>query len=140
MISLDLRRIRCAKELQEATRNAIALLDESLSPAYTDMGMMGEMYAHFEEFVKRSGKTLNSANRKKFLFIAVYLFCPSVLIGHAMPRGFRDRIKELIHAKSATTVSNDVANLLFFYNHYRDFREDVDNAYTYILESMNLAH
>ena len=139
MISLNLRRITCAKQLQDATRDAMALIEDSLTPSLPDMGLIQEMYDHFKCFLAKQGKPLNANNRKKFLFVAVYLFCPSVLIGHTMPRGFRDKIKELINAKSATVVSNDVANLLFFYNCYRDFREDVDAAYTYIAGRMNIA-
>ena len=139
MISLDLRRISCAKQLQDATRDAMALLQDSLTPTLKDMGLIQEMYDHFKQFLAQQGKPLNASNRKKFLFVAVYLFCPSVLIGHTMPRGFRDKIRELINAKSATVVSNDVANLLFYYNCYKDFREDVESAYAYIAENMSIA-
>ena len=138
MISLDLRRISCAKQLQDATRDAMALLQDSLTPSLSDMGLIQEMYDHFKSFLIQQGMPLNANNRKKFLFVAVYLFCPSVLIGNTMPRGFRDKIRELINAKSATVVSNDVANLLFYYNCYKDFREDVENAYCYIVENMNI--
>ena len=110
----------------------------ALEPSIKDISLVVEVYRLFVDFIQSSGKLMDANNRKKFLFVAVYLFCPSVLIGHTMPRGFRDRIKELINAKSATTVSNDVANLLFLYNHYKDFKDDVDNAYSHIVEGMRL--
>lgn len=136
MISLDLSKLRTAKGYEEDLRQTERKINEALEPIIKDVGLLGEVYKYFLVFIERNGKVMDTSNRKKFLFIAVYLFCPSVLIGHTMPRGFRDRIKELIKAKSASTVSNDVANLLFLYNHYRDFRDDVDVAYSFISECM----
>ena len=135
---MDLSRIRFAKEAMVEMKQLEHDASVALEPSLKDVSLVEEVYTRFLAFINWSGKAMDANNRKKFLFIAVYLFCPSVLIGHTMPRGFRDRIKELIRAKSATTVSNDVANLLFFYNHYKDFKEDVDNAFAYIAEGMNL--
>lgn len=138
MVSMDLSRLRVAKDAMNEMEQLEKEKNAALEPTIKDVGLVGEVYGRFLDFIQWSGRTMDANNRKKFLFVAVYLFCPSVLIGHTMPRGFRDRIRELINAKSATTVSNDVANLLFLYNHYRDFREDVDSAYSYIAEKMGL--
>ena len=138
MVSMDLSRLRVAKDAMNEMEQLEKEKNAALEPTIKDVGLVGEVYGRFLDFIQWSGRAMDANNRKKFLFVAVYLFCPSVLIGHTMPRGFRDRIRELINAKSATTVSNDVANLLFLYNHYRDFREDVDSAYSYIAEKMGL--
>lgn len=135
---MDLSRLRVAKDAMNEMEQLEKEKNAALEPTIKDVGLVGEVYGRFLDFIQWSGRAMDANNRKKFLFVAVYLFCPSVLIGHTMPRGFRDRIRELINAKSATTVSNDVANLLFLYNHYRDFREDVDSAYSYIAEKMGL--
>ena len=135
---MDLSRLCVAKDAMNEMEQLEKEKNAALEPTIKDVGLVGEVYGRFLDFIQWSGRAMDANNRKKFLFVAVYLFCPSVLIGHTMPRGFRDRIRELINAKSATTVSNDVANLLFLYNHYRDFREDVDSAYSYIAEKMGL--
>ena len=135
---MDLSRLRVAKDAMNEMEQLEKEKNAALEPTIKDVGLVGEVYGRFLDFIQWSGRAMDANNRKKFLFVAVYLFCPSVLIGHTMPRGFRDRIRELINAKSATTVSNDVANLLFLYNHYRDFREDVDSAYSYIAAKMGL--
>ena len=132
---MDLSKIRFAKDAAKECEQMQRKVSEALEPMVKDASLVGEVYRLFLDW---HGKELDAGNRKKFLFVAVYLFCPSVLIGHTMPRGFRDRIKELINAKSATIVSNDVSNLLFLYNHYRDFREDVDSAYAYVADAMGL--
>lgn len=138
MVSIDLSKLKVARDFEVEVRQTEKKIREALSPRLSDFGKLGEVYERFLSFVKWSGMIMDTSNRKKFLFIAVYLFCPSVLIGHTMPRGFRDRIKELISAKSASTVSNDTANLLFLYNHYKDFRDDVNSAYAFIAEGMSL--
>lgn len=136
---MDLSRIRFAKDAMAEMKNLERETNAALEPSVKDVSLVGKVYELFCSFIQLSGRVMDANNRKKFLFVAVYLFCPSVLIGHVMPRGFRDRIKELIGAKSATTVSNDVANLLFLYNHYKDFKEDVDSAYDYVTKGLNLA-
>ena len=138
MVSMDLSKIRFARDAMAEMKHLERETNAALEPSIKDISLVVEVYRLFVDFIQSSGKLMDANNRKKFLFVAVYLFCPSVLIGHTMPRGFRDRIKELINAKSATTVSNDVANLLFLYNHYKDFKDDVDNAYSHIVEGMRL--
>ena len=138
MISMDLSKIRFAKGAAEDVKLLEQKINSALEPTIKDLSLVEQVYEQFLSFLQWSGKVMDVNNRKKFLFIAVYLFCPSVLIGHTMPRGFRDRVKDLINAKSATTVSNDVANLLFLYNHYKDFREDVDSAYAFVADGLNL--
>lgn len=138
MITLDLSKLRTAKGYEEDLRQTEKKINEALEPSIKDVRLLEEVYRNFLVFIEKGKKVMDANNRKKFLFIAVYLFCPSVLIGHTMPRGFRDRVKELIKAKSASTVSNDVSNLLFFYTHYKDFRDDVDSAYAFIAEGMCL--
>ena len=133
---MDLSKLRIAKDFEEDIKQTERKVQEALEPSFKDVNLLGEVYNRFLSFVEKGKRVMDTNNRKKFLFIAVYLFCPSVLIGHTMPRGFRDRIKKLIGAKSASTVSNDVANLLFIYNHYKDFRDDVNLAYSHIVESM----
>ena len=133
---MDLSKLRIAKDFEEDIKQIERKVQEALEPSFKDVNLLGEVYSRFLSFVEKGKRVMDTNNRKKFLFIAVYLFCPSVLIGHTMPRGFRDRIKELIGAKSASTVSNDVANLLFIYNHYKDFRDDVNLVYSHIVESM----
>ena len=138
MISLDLSKIRTAKSYEEDLRQTERKINEALEPIIKDARLLEDVYKYFLAFIEKGKKVMDANNRKKFLFIAVYLFCPSVLIGHTMPRGFRDRIKELINANSASIVSNDTASLMFLYNHYKDFREDVDSAYSFIAEGMCL--
>lgn len=138
MITLDLRRIRCAKDLQDAAKGAMSVTEEALSPRLTDQGLLGEMYAHFQNFVRGLKKPHHHEMKREFLFIVTYLYCPTVLIGGTMPRGFRGVLKGLMKVESPSAISNYVSDLLFLYNHYQDFRQVVEGAYSYISEAMHL--
>lgn len=138
MITLDLRRITCARDLQETANGALAVAKEALEPRLSDTSLIGEIYTHFRNFIKGLGKSHHSERRREFMFIVAYLYCPSVLIGGPMPRGFRGILKELLHVESPSAISNYTTDLFFLYNHYKDFREIVEGAFCYISGMMNL--
>lgn len=139
MITLDLRRIRCAKDLQDTANGALRVAKEALVPRLSDKGLIGEMYAHFRDYIKGIKIVHHPERRREFLFIIAYLYCPSVLIGGTMPRGFRGALKEVMHVESPSAISNYASDLFFLYNHYSDFREIVEGAYSYIIDKMDLA-
>lgn len=138
MITLDLRRITCAKDLQDVANGALATAKEALKPRLSDTSLIGEIYSHFREFISSMGKSHHSEKRREFMFIIAYLYCPNVLIGGTMPKGFRGILKELFHVESPSAISNYTTDLFFLYNHYRDFREVVEGAYKHIVEAMRL--
>ena len=138
MITLDLRRIVCAKELQDSANVAQQVIKEAMSPRLSDVSMMGEIYRHFKDFVSGVKVNRHSERKREFLFIIAYLYCPSVLVGGTMPKGFRGILKELLHVESPSAISNYTSDLFFLYNHYEDFREIVEGAYQYISGAMNL--
>lgn len=138
MITLDLRRITRAKDLQETANRALEVTKQALAPRLSDTGLIAEIYAHFCDFVKGLGKSHHSERRREFMFIIAYLYCPSVLIGASMPRGFRGVLKELLHVESPSAISNYTTDLFFLYNHYKDFRDVVEGAYNHIACSMSL--
>lgn len=111
---------------------------EALEPRLSDTGLIEEIYKYFLEFVKKVCKPSHSEKRKEFMFIVAYLYCPAVLIGGTMPKGFRGKLKELLNVGSPSAISNYTSDLMFLYNHYQDFREIVEGAYSYISEHMNL--
>ena len=137
MITLDLHRITCARDLQQTANGALAIANEALKPRLSDTSLIGEMYEHFRNFIKSLGKSHHSERRREFMFIIAYLYCPSVLIGGSMPRGFRGILKDLLHVESPSAISNYTADLFFLYNHYKDFREIVEGAYNYMSQAMN---
>lgn len=138
MITLDLIKIRSAKEAISQAKDAANKAKEALRPILEDANLMGEVLRNFLQFLTTRSEVMNADKRKQFLFIIVYLFCPSSLLGDAMPRGFRERLRVLLHVDAPTVISNNIADLLFLYNHYEDFRTGVNDAYSYIAEEMHI--
>lgn len=53
--------------------------------------------------------------RKKFLFIILFLFAPSVLAGGRMPNGVRKVLEEVFPNVRPCTISNNIADVSFLY-------------------------
>lgn len=138
MITQDLRRIICAKEVQDTANVALQNVKEALAPRLSDVSLMEEVYAKFREYVAGIKSSQHSERRREFLFIFAYLYCPTVLVGGTMPKGYRGKLKELLHVESPSAISNYTSDLFFLYNHYQDFREVVEGAYAYIAERMKI--
>lgn len=138
MFTLDLCKIKCAKASLESAKEASDKAKEALKPILQDLNLMADVLKYFTGFLSARSQTMNADKRKQFLFIIMYLFHPSALLGGAMPRGFRERLRNLLHVEAPTIISNNTNDLLFLYHHYRDFREGVNDAYSYIAEEMNI--
>lgn len=137
-MTLDLRRIVCAKDLKDTAKGAMKVVDDALAPRLEDRSLIAEMYEHFRDYVKGQRSPHHSEKRREFLFIVAYFYFPSVLIGGTMPKGFRSILKGVLNVESPSAISNYVADLLFLYNHYLDFRQTVEGAYSHIVCSMHL--
>ena len=74
--------------------------------------------------------------RKKFLFIVLFLFSPSVLAGGRMPNGVRKSLEEVFRNVKPCTISNNLADVVFLYQQYKDFRQDIEYIYTEIVSRL----
>ena len=136
MESMNLRRIAEAKKLGEVVKQAEIVVNDALKPEVEDLSMLQKAYEHYLVFVGNRGETLDVNKRRAFLFVAAYIFCPSALIGKKMPSGLRQKILDTMHLGAGSIISRYMSDLMFWYNHYREFREDVNSAYEYIKEAM----
>ena len=135
-MSLDIAKIRGAKNSMEDIKTLEKSISEALAPLINDMNLLEEVYRHYLVFLEEKKERMDVNHRKRFLFIAAYLFCPGVLIGGKMPQGFRARLQEVIHVNSSSTISNEVVNLLFLYGCYHDFRDGVNEAFEHVANAM----
>lgn len=138
MITRDISRIRCAKELQDTANGALAVAKEALAPKLHDLNLIKDIYRHFKDFLRETDNPPHGERRREFLFIFSCLFCPNVLIGGTMPRGYRGALKDVLNVDSPSAISNYTSDLFFLYNHYADFRETVELAYEYIAQKMDI--
>lgn len=139
MESMNLRRILEAQKLGENVKLAEKAVNEALSPVIKDSNLIDDVFAHFLRFCGCEGNALDVSKRRIFLFVAAYLFCPSSLIGKKMPSGLRQKLLDTMHIGAGSIISRYMSDLMFWYNHYKEFREDVNNAYSYVLSAMGMS-
>ena len=105
-------------------------------PILTDLDMIGMLYRWFQEIIsqKEIFRSGNVTQRKKFIFIILFLYSPSTLAGGKMKNGLRDKLAEVLGVNAQTTISNNRNNLVFSYQLYKYFRQDVDWIYGEMME------
>ena len=109
---------------------------ELTEPILTDLDMIGMLYRWFQEIIsqKEIFRSGNVTQRKKFIFIILFLYSPSTLAGGKMKNGLRDKLAEVLGVNAQTTRSNYRNNLVFSYQLYKYFRQDVDWIYGEMME------
>ena len=111
---------------------------EIAKPVLTDLGMIDTLYEWFKE-IALDGKELpkgNVSQRKKFIFIILYLYSPTTLAGGKMRAGLREKLAEVFPIKEKSVVSNNTNNLVFSYQLYKYFRQEVERIYKEIILSL----
>ena len=77
--------------------------------------------------------------RKKFIFIILYLYSPSSLAGDKMASGLRNELSKVLGIQAKSTISNNSADLVFLYQYnYMNFRNDVEFIYNKILSWLKI--
>lgn len=112
---------------------------ELTKPTLTDLEMIGTLYEWFKEILESRdcpGRVESVTQRKKFIFIILFLYSPSALAGGKMKNGLRDKLAEVLGVNAQTAISDNRNGLLFSYGLYRYFRQDVDWIYGGILERL----
>lgn len=111
---------------------------KSLScPVIDDFALLPRLYeAYLNVFARRGSPdaALRVYNRKKFLLIVLYLYCPAALSGERMKAGLRSKLSALFGLTASTPISDNCTDLLFTYQNFRDFRRDVDIIYKEIAD------
>ncbi|MEG1644016.1 MAG: hypothetical protein RR293_07735 [Bacteroidales bacterium] len=107
-----------------------------IAPILSDLNTIPMVYKWFKEIMASRNPKIRierAYQRKKFLLIIVLLFAPCMLTGARMPFGIRKALKEVFPSIKPCTISNNLTDVLFIYQRYKDFQQDVDNIYTEIL-------
>lgn len=127
------------KSIREQKSRLSEREQELSSPVLTDFNLIPEVYSWFKEILSDTGCSPNIESvtqRKKFLFIVLFLFAPSVLAGGRLPNGIRAEIAGVFPDVSPCVISNNITDVSFIYQQYKDFRQDIEYIYNQILERL----
>lgn len=132
---ITLKKIRIEKsELSEK--------ETSLSkPFLTNKGLIAIIYDLFVEILNERALPPNVESvtqRKKFIFIILYLFSPSTLAGGKTVCGVREEMSRVLGIHSKTTISDNCTDVVFLYQNYGDFSADIEYLYTEILNRLKV--
>ena len=133
----ELKSIREQKSRLSERENELSI------PILDDLGLIPDLYKWFEDILTGMDFPPNLESvtqRKKFLFIILFLYCPSVLAGGRMPHGVRKSLEEVFSNISPSRISHNIEDVTFSYQIYKDFRKDVDYLYTEILNRLQRAN
>ena len=110
---------------------------ELTTPILTDLNQISVLYGWFRELLSDQacpGRVESAHQRKKFIFIVLFLFAPSVLAGGRMPNGLRDKIAEAIGLKDITFISHNIETIVFLHQNDKYFRRDIEWMYGEIMK------
>ena len=127
------------KSIREQKSRLSEREQELSSPILTDFSLISEIYEWFKDFLAGMACPPNPDSvtlRKKFLFIVLFLFAPSVLAGGRLPNGIRAEISHVFPDVSPCVISNNITDVSFIYQQYKDFRQEIEYLYKQILERL----
>ena len=132
---IRLKKIRIEKSELSEEENILT------SPILKDKSLIHEIYKIFVELLNERGCSPNIdsvTQRKKFIFIILYLFSPSSLAGGKMASGLRPEIAKVLGVQSECTISDNCADVVFLYQNYGDFSGDIEYLYTEIVNRLRI--
>ena len=112
---------------------------ELSSALLQDTSLIPEIYSWFKDIVAETDHSPNPDDvmqRKKFIFIVLFLYAPSSLAGSRLPNGIRAEISGVFPDVSPCVISNNIADVSFIYQQYKDFRQEIEYLYNQILERL----
>ena len=110
-------------------------------PVLQNVELIADIYGWFKDILSGMDFQPNTESvmqRKKFFFIILFLFAPSVLAGGRLPNGIRAELTKVFPNVSPCVISNNIADVSFIYQNYKDFRQDIDYLYTEIVKRLRV--
>lgn len=130
----NIGKILALQTLHNSYQTLSERLEEMSQPILTDWNIIPELYELFKSVFANRPQNNQVYLRQKFLFTTLYLFCPNVLVGEKMPRGFRPILARIFNLKSGTPISDNCSGLLILYKSYIDFSRDVGIFYNAVMD------
>lgn len=127
--ALNIGRITALKRIRDKIDEIRSTMIELSEPILTNWALLPALYQLFQALFSKRHIKQPIYHRQKFLFVALFLYCPSALAGGRIPQGFRKVLASTLGLNATTTISDNCSGLLVLYRSYPDFRRDADLYY-----------
>lgn len=127
------------KSIREQKKRLSEREAELTEPILTDLDMIGTLWEWFKEIIGErdcAGNPDSPHQRKKFIFIVLFLYSPGTSAGGKAMVGLRDAIAEVINLIDKTFISHNIKVVTFRYQHDKVFRKDVDLIYREMIKKI----
>lgn len=138
-MKLDFNKIIRLKHIRKEQTELCKEESRLTTPLLTDRALIGEIYSIFVDVLGERDcppQPDSVLQRKKFIFIILYLFSPSTLAGRKMLGGLREDLSKVLGLQAQTTISDNCADVVFLYQNYSDFCRDVECLYAEIVSRL----
>ena len=137
-MELDFKRIERIRKIRSCMA-ALLREENTLSvPILRDTGKIKTIHNVFKRILDERGHPPDAESatmRKKFVFIAIYLYFPAALAGGRIKPGIREELSRALGV-SGPVISKNCEDAVFLYTHYADFKEDVRHLYGAMTERL----
>lgn len=139
-MTISIGRINAIKRVKAEIESVRESMNELGAPILTDWALLPDLYKLFCETFSNRHVHYGVYHRRKFIFVALYLYCPASLVGERMPMGFRKALADTLELNATTTISDNRGGLMVMYRNYPDFRRDVDLFYEKAMLHLGSTH
>ena len=140
-MELDFDKIKRIRKIRSVKSDLSKEENILIKPILSDKKLIPLIYKTFTNIIcKKSDEGISTVmQRKKFIFIILYLYSPSSLAGDKMASGLRNELSKVLGIQAKSTISNNSADLVFLYQYnYMNFRNDVEFIYNKILSWLKI--
>ena len=131
-MELDFTKIERIERIRIKKKELLEMENSLSKPLIHDFTLIPIIYKYFVEEIQKDDFAPNEKSviqRKKFIFIILYLFSPSTLSGGKMRMRLRNAIAEAVQVKSLSIISDNCNDVAFLYKHYKGFCDEVKQLF-----------
>lgn len=113
---------------------------ELSEPILHDYSLIEEIYGWFKEILSNLDMPPcidSPTQRKKFIFIILFLYSPSTLAGGRISSKIREELSKVTSCHPSY-ISHNIESVLFLFQKYKDFRQDIEHLYIEILNRLKI--
>lgn len=126
------------KSIREQKSRLSERENELSEPKLTDIKLIAVVYELFNKILSEMDfvpRIDSPHQRKKFIFIILFLYSPGTLAGGRVSSKIREELANVMLCHPSY-ISHNIENVLFLFHQYKDFRQDISYLYTEILNRL----